>query len=140
MAKPARMAPPARPPPAQLPCVAVAGSAALLASCGAAGSVAAAAGAAVTMTSAGGPPLLLPPPPDSAGKPIACLAASGAFVAAGERGSKPGLFVWRIDGGGSAGEGAEIGRALHNFGIAALAFSPSGEGVCGACGRLRHSA
>lgn len=120
------MAPPGRQPPALLPAVAAVGPASLLAApTGAGGSIAAAFGASVELIALDGSRTLLSPPPDSAGKPLACLAAGGGFVAAGERGSKPGLFVWRIQGT-AGGEGAEIGRALHNFGIAALTFSPSG--------------
>ncbi|PRW59476.1 WD repeat 62 [Chlorella sorokiniana] len=120
------MAPPGRQPPALLPGVAAVGPATLLAATG--GGVAVAAGASVSLLSPDGTCTLLPPSPDSAGKPIACLAAAGTFVAAGERGSKPGLHVWRLGADGAvAGEGAEIAHALHNFGIAALAFSPSGR-------------
>ncbi len=125
---PAEMAPPGRQPPALLRGVAVAGPATLLAAAGASGRVAAAVGSNVLLLSSDGSSTLLPPPPDSAGKPLACLAAAGTFVAAGERGSKAGLYVWRIGAcGGAEGEGTEIAHALHNFGIAALAFSPSGK-------------
>lgn len=132
---PAAMAPPGRQPPALLPDMAAAGPVTLLASAGGcAPAVAAAIGQSVTLLSPDGTSTLLPPPPDSAGKPIACLAAAAAFVAAGERGSKPGLHVWKVADGSAAAEGTEIAHALHNFGIAALAFSPTGERLAGAGG------
>ena len=132
---PAAMAPPGRQPPALLPGVAAAGPVTLLASAGGcAPAVAAAVGQSVTLLSPDGTSTLLPLPADSAGKPIACLAAAGAFVAAGERGSKPGVHVWKVADGSAAAEGTEIAHALHNFGIAALAFSPTGEWLTDACG------
>lgn len=75
---------------------------------------------------------LLPPPADAAsGKPIACLTASsdGAWLAAGERGPKPAVHLWRVPAVGDEGAAAPallVGQATHNFGIQSLAFSPSG--------------
>lgn len=72
---------------------------------------------------------LLPLPPGVAGRPIASLAASrsGRLVAAGERGSKPALYLWAAAPPGTAQPpGQEIVRGLHSFSVAALAFSPSG--------------
>lgn len=75
----------------------------------------------------------LPLPPEAAGKPIMCCAASaanGLLLAAGERGAKPALYLWRLepDGSGPTTPAANLQHpgVVHNFGIAALAFSPSG--------------
>lgn len=105
------------------------------------GRMAAAAGAAVLLLPPSGAGVsahtLLRPAPDSAGKPIACLAAShdGTLLAAGERGAKPGLYLYRLPAGPCGGvvpPAQELARAQHNFGIQALSFSPSGRLVgCG---------
>ena len=87
-------------------------------------SVAAAAGSAVTLFENGSAVTLRAP---STGKPIASLAVSsdGKALAAGERGTKPALLLWSLADCGRPA--VELARAQHNFGIAALAFSPSGE-------------
>ena len=63
----------------------------------------------------------------TSGKPIACLAISsnGKALVAGERGAKPSLLLWDLSD--CERPARELARAQHNFGIAALAFSPSGE-------------
>lgn len=92
------------------------------------GRSAVAAGATVRLVSSDAS-TLLPLPPGVAGKPIASLAASrsGRLVAAGEKGSKPGLYLWTAAPEGTAQPpGLEVARALHSFSVAALTFSPSG--------------
>lgn len=103
--------------------------------------VATACAGAVSVLCPGRSPILLKA--DSTSKPIASLAVSrdGQWIAAGQRGAKLALFLWRAaaaDGGaaGWAQPALEIARAQHNFGIAALAFSPSGEYIMGAARTL----
>lgn len=136
------------------PAVAMAGRAAAVVAAGPAG-FAVAAGSAVHLLSQAGngngsPPAttLLPLPPTSVSKPIAALAATrdGTLVAAGERGSKPALWLWGLSAAVPADVQApaqEVAKALHSFSIAALAFSPTGEtedgeqGAASLC--LQHS-
>ena len=88
------------------------------------GRVASAAGSAVTLFENGSALTLKAP---STGKPIASLAVSsdGRALAAGERGPKPALLLWSLADCGRPA--VELAHAQHNFGIAALAFSPGGE-------------
>jgi hypothetical protein len=85
--------------------------------------VACAAGSTVTLLENGSALTLKAP---STGKPIASLAVSsdGKALAAGERSPKPALLLWSLADCGQPA--VELARAQHNFGIAALAFSPSG--------------
>mgnify|MGYP001810489580 CR=1 FL=1 len=102
------------------------GRPAALAPAGAAGALAAAVGAAAVLLPAHGPASLLRLPPGASGKPITALAASqdGQLIAAGSRGSRPAIYLFTA---GGAEPAQDLAKGLHSFGIAALAFSPSGK-------------